>query len=96
MDQAKRIAGLQCRRQRPIFSTQVKVSFAENDRTETFDVHRIERMSSRESHFNGLPGLLVHASETGRQCRGVVCYDEIVRSQKLDERSARNVNQVTL
>ena len=74
----------------------MKVTFTEDDRAETFDVHRIERRSSCKPHFHGLPGLLVHGQETGRKGGGVVCYDEIVRSQKLDERSARNVNQFTV
>src|SRR5262245_42862332 len=69
----ERITRLQCWRLRPIFSAQVKVSFAEDDRAETLDVHRVQRSSSGESHFNGLSSLLVYAAETGRECCGVVC-----------------------
>ena len=90
------IAALQRRRQRPVFRAQVKVSFTEDDRTESFDVHRIQRVSSSQAHFNGSSSLLVHAAETSRKRGGVIRHYEIVRTQELDKRSARNVNQVTL
>ena len=92
----ERIAGLQRRREWTIFRAQVKVSFAEHDRAEAFDVHGIQRGPSGQSYFDSFSSRLVHATETGRQRGGVIRDDEIIRTQKLDERRARNMNDVTL
>ena len=92
----QRVASLQRRRQWPVFSAHVKIAFTKNDRAETIDVHRIQRRSSRKTHFDRFSSLLMHTAETGGQCCGVVRYDEIVRTQKLDKRTARNVNQISL
>jgi hypothetical protein len=82
--------------QRSVFSARMKVALTEDDGIEVTNVHRVQRRTSGKSYFDLSPGSLVHASETSRESSGVICYDEIVGSQKLDERAARNVNNVSL
>jgi hypothetical protein len=74
----------------------VKVALTEDDRTKATDIHRLQRRASCKSHLDLLSGSLVHTGETSRECSGVICYDEIVGSQKFDKRAARNVNDVSL
>ena len=92
----QRIAILQRRWQRPVFGPRVKVACTKNNSAETADVQRIERRTSRQSHFDLPATWLMHARETGRQGCGIVGYQQIAGTKKVDERRTRSVNDVSL
>src|ERR1044071_10283869 len=62
----ERIAAFQRRRQRSIFRAQVKVSFADNDRTAAFDLTWVQRSPSCQSYFDRFSSWLVHTTEARR------------------------------
>jgi hypothetical protein len=74
----------------------VKIACAKDDGTEAPHVQWVQRRSSRQPHFDWCSSLLVNSFETGGQCGGVVGYDYVVGTQKIDECCARYVNQVSL
>src|ERR1041384_8182973 len=92
----KRIATLQRRRQRSVFSAYVKVSLTKDDGTETINIRRIERRTPGKTHLNHLSCRLMHAREARGQGGGVVCNHQVVRPQKLDKRTARHMNEISL